>query len=655
MKIIRILLLTLMMIFTATLSAENKQFSVQWQRIELENQIKQKISDFLSLIVDKKRFFVEVQIAATNPNLSLPKFKMPKNKSMADIKFSDDKKKSKNNGEFLLFDKVGIMAPLFKGTSKNNDQELQVKFFQYKEKLQRELISKTDLFGLITDVKINIAFDSEMTEEQVTEFKKLIEKIVPSFGEVKPKLEVFKMKFVRGDQTIDHPLFKHIPHVTGPVGAILATLLFCLTAFIIVAGYKKHQKQLAEQNASMTQTITQAEAEKVEEDSLPSTQDTVDPNFRPGSPQLIEAIKVQEEGVKRLFLYLEKSYAEACNLIKKWINLDSSLANATLVVLSERMSIDELYKVFAKLTDEEREQWIKISSNSDISPDLKNQADAFIAQQVLEDIMTVSATDDEELLKLLVELTPAKAAGISRKNVEHGALLVNMMASNFLSQMYYHLTSEEISDISLKGLQLENEEIKAKCEDLKQVLEQVVDSKYSNPFSRRIVEVITELDPLKQENMIDVLLSEKQEFIVRDIARSIVPVKVLELLPADILKAIGKGLDKELRLNYLVSTSETNRKKFIESTTQEGTKGREVLEFELQKIEEDEVRVKHLKNKKDEIYIKYILSAREIIKSNPKLKIAVSDIVGGWIDAACGTSDNVVAIKEVSEPNNEAA
>ena len=46
---------------------------------------------------------------------------------------------------------------------------------------------------------------------------------------------------------------------------------------------------------------------------------------------------------------------------------------------------------------------------------------------------------------------------------------------------------------------------------------------------------------------------------------------------------------------------------------------------------------------------------REIIKSNQKVKIAVTDIVTGWIDAACGPADNVAAIKEDSEPNNEAA
>ena len=86
-----------------------------------------------------------------------------------------------------------------------------------------------------------------------------------------------------------------------------------------------------------------------------------------------------------------------------------------MLILSERMSIDELYQVFEKLSSYEREAWIRVSGNNDITPDLKQQADVFIAQQVMEDIMTVSATDDADLQKLLVELTPSKAATMAKK------------------------------------------------------------------------------------------------------------------------------------------------------------------------------------------------------------------------------------------------
>lgn len=630
--------------------------SIQWQRIDLETKMRQRISEFLALVVDKDKYFVEVQISASGPNLTLPNFEMPKNDKkniVSGVKFTDEKNdKTKDNAEYILFDKIGILAPLFETetASNANDKELQIKFFQYKEKLERELISKNDLFGLITNVDVTIAFDTKMNDQKVEEVKKLIEKVIPKFGEVTAKIEVFKMDFFEKidpkalvknneenkekekekEKTPQELIKENLPYLTGPVGTIIATIFVCLSAFVLFAGLKKHQSTLAQMAAAAGASSEGAEDKKGSEKS---SSDHIDPDFRPGSPQLIEAISTEKEGIKKLFLYLEKSNDQACNLIKKWINLDSSLSNATLMILSERMSIDELYKVFDKLTTEEREAWIKVSSSNKVTPDLKQQADGFIAQQVMEDIMTVSATDDSELQKLLVELTPQKAAEISKTNTGHGAILVNLMSSNFLAQMYLQLNTSEISEISLKGLKLTDEVLAEKTHELKELLKETVVQKYTNPFSRRFVEVITDLDPIRQENMLNALLEEKQIFIVKDIVKKIIPMAIIDQLPSNINKEISKGLDKELRLEYIVSLAEDKRKEFMDSITQEGTKGREVLEFEIGKFLEDQVAVARVKKRAEEIRKSYIIAARKTINSSEELNSQVLELIDDWVNS----------------------
>jgi len=651
MKKIILIVFLLFGLFDFDAYSENGK-SIQWQRIDLETKMRQRISEFLGLVVDKEKYFVEVQISATSPNLTLPKFEMPKNerkKVISGVKFTDEKnEKSKDNAEYILFDKLGILAPLFETESKSNenDKELQVKFYQYKEKLERELLSKNDLFGLITNVDVTIAFDTKMNDQKVEEIKKLVEKVIPKFGEVNAKIEVFKMDFFekidpkskleaakveekKKEKTPVELLKENIPYLTGPFGTILATIFVCLSAFILFSGFKKHQSALAEVAASAVPSSSGPEDGK---GSDSSSSDHIDPDFRPGSPQLIEAISTEKEGIKKLFLYLEKSNDQACNLIKKWINLDSSLSNATLMILSERMSIDELYKVFDKLTTEERESWIKVSSSNEITPDLKQQADGFIAQQVMEDIMTVSATDDSELQKLLVELTPSKAAEISKANTDHGAILVNLMSSNFLAQMYLLLNTDEISEISMKGLKLTDEIIAEKTGELKDLLKDTVVQKYTNPFSRRFVEVITDLDPIRQENMMNALLEEKQIFIVRDIVKKIIPMSIIDDLPSEISKEISKGMNKDLRLEYIISLDEGKRKEFIDSITQEGTKGREVLDFEVTKFLEDEVAVARVQKRSEEIRKNYIIAARTTINSSEELKIQVGELIDDWVN-----------------------
>ena len=140
---------TILLFFNFNAFSENGK-SIQWQRIDLENKLRQRVSEFLSLIIEENKYFVEVQISASSPNLTLPNFEMPKEakkKVVQGLKFTDEKnEKSKDNAEYILFDKLGILSPLFETESQvnANDKKLQIKFFQYKEKIERELLSKYD-------------------------------------------------------------------------------------------------------------------------------------------------------------------------------------------------------------------------------------------------------------------------------------------------------------------------------------------------------------------------------------------------------------------------------------------------------------------------------------------------------------------------------
>ena len=64
--------------------------------------------------------------------------------------------------------------------------------------------------------------------------------------------------------------------------------------------------------------------------------------------------------------------------------------------------------------------------------------------------------------------------------------------------------------------------------------------KYQNPFSRRVVEVISDLDPMRQENMLNALVDEGQIFIVKDIVKKVIPVSIIENMAAEILKRCCK-------------------------------------------------------------------------------------------------------------------
>ena len=613
-------------LYSSNVTSEEAQ-SIQWQRIALEQKLKKRLSGFLELIISNKKFFVEVEVKATTANLSVPNFKLPKRKSSSSIKFSNKKFRPKKGGEQFIFDKLGLMAPLYEQTSNQENQDLQIRFFQYKKRIENTKILQSDLFQLIEGIKVKLVIDQSISNEQQTKIKKLMVAILPTFGKIAPSLEILKVNFLQEKHLKSNQIDKYISSLSTPVGIIIATFIFCLSSLFIFSGYKRFKQKTLEDEKEYK---NQEDQDRLE-DALPITDEVIDPMLRPGSPQLIDAISSQDEGVKRLFLYLDKSYLQACNLIKKWINLDSSLSNTSLIILSERMTIDELYKVFAKLSLEERDIWIKLSTNTDTTIDLKNQADRFIAQQVLEDIMTVSSTNDDELQKLLIELSPLKAASIAKKNLDHAAILVNLMGTDFLGQMYTYLNKDEIIEISSKGLSIKDEEINESCEDLKLILKNHVDIKYINPFSRKISEVIHKLGPLQQEDIINVLMNKKHFFILKDIVRNIIPISTIEKLPPEIIKTIFKKIPRKLQTEFLTSLDDKKRTFYINSISSEGSKGRDVIEFEINKNLENKLILDEILRKKDEIFASYITFVRKMASENEQLKSIIAIMIQDWI------------------------
>ena len=112
--------------------------------------------------------------------------------------------------------------------------------------------------------------------------------------------------------------------------------------------------------------------------------------------------------------------------------------------------------------------------------------------------------------------------------------------------------------------------------------------------------------------------------------KKIIPIKIIEELPQEINKEVFKAISKDLRLEYIVSLDESLRKDFVDGVTQEGTKGREVLDFEISKLAEDEVAVARIQ-RSDEIKKNYILEARSTINENEVIYAQVMDIVDDWL------------------------
>jgi hypothetical protein len=627
----RLTIITLLLTFSTLASSNYK--SVQWQRFELESFLKERVSKISGQLIEKEKFFVEVAVSADDPSIAIPKYNFLKLKK---TKLKQDKGPLK--GDYILFDKLGLNAPTYQGNNDQRKGELDLLLFQYSKKVEREYFSKMDIFSNIKSIEVKIGVDKSVAQETIDSLKDIVENTLPVFGEIKPKITVFNLAF-KLNKT---PSFlKKNSDVLAPIGIILAALIFSLSGLILFSRYRKLREELSQNETS----AIKEEKETQEESLLPNTEQVIDPNFRPGSAQLTEAIGNTESGIDRFCLYLEKSTDQAINLVKKWITISSKQSEATLFILSESLSVDELYKIFVKLNANERQKFKSLMSEY-FSVSNKTQADKYLAQQVLEDIMSVNMIEDKELQKLLLEISPLNAARLANEHIEEGAQLINLVGSDFLGKMFIHLDADKSDAIYEKALSLKEDDLKNDFTTLKNKLENYVVTVYRNPFERSVVEVMHELDYISSEKLLDVLISKKQFEIIEDIIKASFPVRLIELLPDVVFKGVFKTMNTKSKVEVILSFQESKRVNFLDKVAKSGTKGRELLDFEIKQSLNNAEFMENIEENKQSIYGGFIETIRQNIKTDEDIQVIAYKLARTWLEDIRG--------QNLSELNNAA-
>ncbi len=627
-----ILMILLSLSFLNNVNANPK--SVQWQSVEFESSLKARVTEIAKQVIDEKTFFVEVDVVAQNPIINIPKFSLLKKKK---VKLGSVKN-TKNSAEYILFDKVGLNAPSFEGSFDQRQTDLQLQLFQYSKKVEREFLTKTDLFTNLESINIKIGVDKSISKAKIEELKKLLKTLIPKISSVVPTIEILSVDVLSAQLIKNDPLAENLSHIMGPAGIIIAAIIFSISAFLLFSKYRKFKNDII----SKEQEAQSVQKELEQDGNIFNGEQKVDPKLRPGSQQLAEAITNTKEGVVRFCLYLEKSPDQAINLIKKWINLNTKMTVESLIVLSEQLSVEELFKIFIKMTSDERMSYQKITGSEELTVGQKFSADKYIGQQVLEDIMSITVIDDKELQQLLVEISPERGAALCLKHKKQGAMLINLVSSEFLGKMFQFVDVESTNLLTEKAMHIKEGDFDQDLSTFKNTIKKFVDNKYKNPFVRRIVELMNDLDFQKSENLIDVLIGSKQFEVLEDVVRNSFPTRLIDKLPVNILKSIFKSMQIDAKVEFLASLEEKRRTRFIRNTTVAGTKGREVLEFELQRVLDNVEAMEYVGENKDKIFSVFVELVRTKIENEESVKNAANNVALKWFKTISEAEDSTI-------------
>ena len=601
------------------------------------------------------------------------------NKKQKGVRFTDDPDQASTQ-DYILFSKLGLEAPIYGVEEPTANQGPKIELGSLaaakpersqppQQKSEVDLVQKTlvelndkyNLFKYLLGVDITIYLDDQIVEASRNAIEKIIENISFNLGAIEPNVRIEyvplqakkrtkaiakkgnEKKSAKSDAMKKAGEFlSQFGEIVGLVSAALILGIFALLAMKKYEEMHKEQninlkgKQESEDGAGAGASGGGAGASGGASAGGSSSGDGAGGDGDGGdsegdgsgaSPGL--------DGIERFRKYLEISQKQAILLVKKWIKEKTMDANGALKALVNSLSNDELLIIFDSLKMQDRNTWKKISSEGIIADENKN-AITYISQQIVEGIMVPDVINDEECIDLILDLSSEEAAEFCKRNIEYGAILLNVLNSNLINEIFNHLGPDMINSLISKSSNFELGVVSNNISGLKSALKDYQKDSYRAPFLDRIVDLIR-LSKGDNESALFGALAKAESFnFVFDIAQNYFPSELVENISDQAFKLGIRAIDLKEMASLFVSMDDERRHHFLGMFAEEGSKAREMIELEVEQIFEDELTTMRLKKEEGEIWQNFISKFRLEVRNNPELLKEVKDELENWVQGFFG-------------------
>lgn len=670
---------------------------VEWQIIDLQERLENKVKDSLNPLVSTSDYVVQVRVEIDeNKKLELsPKSGQggggpdggkgdgdddaAKKKKAAEeakkkqkgVRFSDNADQASTQ-DYILFSKLGLEAPIYgvEEPSQSGGPKIELGSLaaakpdkssppQAKSEVDMvqkslvELNDKYNLFKYLLGIDITIFLDDQIVEDSRKAIEKIIDNISFNLGAVEPNIRIEYVPLsakkrekpvLAGKKGEKQSKLDEVADKAGQflsqfgeiIGLVLASLILGIFALLTM---KKYEEMHKEQNINLKGKTEDAggEGAGAGAGAAAGGGDSGSGGDGDGEGADGEGGLGGLDGIERFRKYLEISRKEAILLVKKWIKEKTIESNGALKALVKSLGNDELLIIFDALKMQDRNTWKKVASEGIQSDELKT-AVAYISQQIVEGIMVPNVIDDEECIDLILDLSPRDAAEFCQSNLQYGAILLNVLNSNLINDIFDNLSNEMINSLIAKSSEFDLGDVSGNISGLKSALRDYQKDSYRAPFLDRVVDLIR-LSKGDNENALFAALAKAEEFdFVFDIAKNYFPSELVQNVSMDAFK-LGT-IDMELKdmAEFFVSLSDDNRMHYMDMFAEEGSKAREMIELEVEQIFEDEILSMRIKKDEAEIWRKFITGFRAKVRTSPELLKEVKEELENWVQGFYGGS-----------------
>jgi len=629
--------------------------SLDWQKVGLEKAIGEKVRTALSRIIKSNEYLVDVEINVNQA--TKPKFTPQDGEDGAgDEGAEDNKGKVKIKDilpdqlpkDYIVFSKLGLEAPLIEDFNDFKDEKGKPLADKKKEPLppfeQLWKYNKSlDIFNNLESVKIYIQLSEQLHPTTRENIKKMLNALKFNLNDVTPELEITYINMQEKKSGLDLPssvgeILALISRFSNMFGLIMAAIVIGLIAFMLFNKWAKLDK---DKNDAQNQALAGPAPKEDEEEEDDKAAAGLPPG--PFDQENTSAIA----GVERYQTFLDNSPVEAVMLVKKWVASGESKEKNALRALVQQLKNDTLLKIFAKLTQEERDLWKSFLDKQVIGNDLL-ETNAFISNQIVEDILVPSAIVDAEACDTLMRINPERAAQFVKENPDLGKILMNVMSSKFIAKILENLDEEYVELAIARGMEYRREDVGQMLSEFKSKLAKYKEQKTRIPFLEKILDLIPISMPARENSLFKALAQSGEDAdTLKKIALQNFPAVLVPVLPDKILKSALQQYPMGQKIELVSTLKEDMRDKFITLFAPKGSKASDMLTLELEKIENDLAIQRKIRETPDVVWKEFVDYTRKIIRNDKINSSDYDNMVTQWADKIIGGESPEMAAQAV--------
>lgn len=519
----------------------------------------------------------------------------------------------------------------------------------------------TTLFDKISDIKIEIILDSNLDDSTITMVKDLITRVnLPLFNVLpqisyssislipteivkakKQELEAQKAKAaaeqVKAQETMntakEDPIIKLLKDLKVPLAIVVVGIMLSLMSVFAVGKLMKFGNRFL---GTIDDVFSKPLSQQAREAGPPTGHGGEGIGLQGSLSMAGGSISLDGDvplvGFDRFSELLKSAPTEALLLIRRWLNNPQEGSDEALTIIIKKATTDDLLYIFDNLTVQERSQWKKHLVTI-LDRDGLRIGDTFMEAQIMNDIILPPPTIDKNSKRILSKISPEECAAIIKDDLELGSILVNVLPTDFIVNVYDHIDSNLAQELTDYGLNYTDGLLNEKKDLLDKALQKLEarQREVFAPFQDKLIEMIPIVGLNKEKSLFDSLIANGKIETVKHIAKRNFPGELIPRLSPETIRKFLMKYPRNPRIEFLLSLNDREREFYMSVFGDESAKMRSFIKADMDLIAKNLSLIKQIEMNKDTIGRAFVSFFRKELSKDETVQNEINILIDEWL------------------------